>query len=148
MKYQILFIIFLVVAASCSSNKKIVVNEKQETTLCDEMILLSKPIDSLRMDHYTIDSLRIKDQCLEMVVSYGGGCGDAMFELYYTNHIMESMPPQAILYLSFTDNDPCRSIVTKKLKFNLSPYQKYYDRGGIYFKIADTDKSILYQLPK
>lgn len=111
------------------------------------MILLEKPSDSLRFDHYGIDSLYIKDQCMEVVVNYSGGCGESEFKLYYTNRIMESMPPKTVLYLTFEDNDPCRSIVRKGLKFSLEPFKRF-DDGGIYFKIYGTDKSVLYQVPK
>ena len=110
--------------------------------------MLEKPADSLRIDFYEIDSLSIKDHCLEILVNYGGGCGGARFELYYTNQVLESMPPQIVLHLAFIDNDPCRSIVQKKLKFNLEPFKRFADRGGIYFKIAGTEKSVLYQIPK
>jgi hypothetical protein len=81
-------------------------------------------------------------------VSYGGGCGEADFDLYLSNRIMESMPPKTLLYLTFNDQDPCRSIVKKKLKFSLKPLKKFADRGGIYLKIAGTEKSVLYQIPK
>ena len=147
MKIPIILLLSAFVVAGCKTNKP-AADGGQTQSACREMMMLEKPLDSLRFDHYTIDSIAIREQCLEIVVSYGGGCGDATFDLYLTNRVMESMPPKTVLYLTFTDNDACRSIVKKKLKFNLKPYKRFADRGGIYLKIAGTDKSVLYQIPK
>lgn len=148
MRIFLLVASFCFIITSCSSSKKVVENKQVDLLECQEMILLKEPLESLSFDHYYIDSVMINNQCLDFVVNYGGGCGEARFELYYGNELMESMPPKTVIYLSFEDIDPCRSIVTKKLSFNLSPFKKYADRGGIYFKIHGSDKSILYQIPK
>lgn len=148
MRIVLLVVVFYFTLLSCSTSKKVVESKQEPNLECQKMILLEEPVDSLRFDHYEIDSVMIKDQCLDFVVNYGGGCGEASFELYYGNEIMESIPPETVIYLSLEDNDPCRSIVTKKLSFSLSTFKKYADRGGIYFKIHGSDKSILYQIPK
>lgn len=147
MRCSILLISTIITLAACSTNKETAKTD-QINTSCIEMMLLEKPLDSLRFDHYTIDSLSIKDQCLEILVNYGGGCGEANFELYLSDRIMESMPPKTVLYLTFEDKDPCRSNVQKKLRYSLKPLKKYADRGGIHLKIAGTEKSVLYQIPK
>ncbi len=147
MRFSILLLSTVLIVAACTTKKQ-TAKTNQLNTSCIEMVLLEKPLDSLRFDHYTIDSLTIKDQCLEILVNYGGGCGEANFELYLSDRIMESMPPKTVLYLTFEDKDPCRSIVQKKLQYSLKPLKKYADRGGIHLKIAGTEKSVLYQIPK
>lgn len=147
MRFSIIILSIILIAAACGTNKEAAKTDQNKTT-CQEMILLEVPLDSLRFDHYTIDSLTIKDHCLEILVSYGGGCGDAKFDLYLSDRVMESMPPKTVLYLTFDDKDPCRSIVQNKLRYNLKPLKKFADRGGIYLKIAGTEKSVLYQVPK
>lgn len=147
MRFSLLFFLAVFFLAACTTKKEIAKTD-QNQIVCSEMVLLEKPLDSLRFDHYSIDSLTIKDHCLEIMVSYGGGCGEANFDLYLSDRIMESMPPKTILYLTFEDNDPCRSIVKKKLKYSLKPLKKFADRGGIHLKIAGTERSVLYQIPK
>lgn len=147
MRYSILFLSIILIVAACSASKK-TANNNQTRTTCQEMKLLEVPLDSLRFDYFTIDSLFIKDECLEIKVNYGGGCGEANFDLYLSDRIMESMPPKTLIYLTFNDQDPCRSIVQKKLRYSLKPLKRFADRGGIYLKIAGTEKSVLYQIPK
>jgi len=113
MRYLLLFFLAIVITASCSTKKQSANTNQPKTSDCKEMIMLEKPVDSLRIDFYDIDSLNIID-----------------------------------LHLALTDNDPCRSIVQKKLTFSLEPFKRFADRGGIYFKIAGTEKSVLYQIPK
>lgn len=145
MKQIFFFLISLIFIASCITNRQ---TAKTQTAECNSIKLLKSPSDSLRIDPYDIDSLKIVDDCLGIYVSYGGGCGNADFGLYLTDRIMESMPPKTVLYLAFADDDPCRSIETKKLTFSLEPFKRYAEGGGIYLKIAGTDKSILYQISK
>ncbi|MEJ2595835.1 MAG: hypothetical protein P8100_12090 [bacterium] len=110
------------------------------------MDLLDTSPDSLRMDPFQIDSLRIEEQCLDIFVSYGGGCGEVRFNMYYTQKVQHSFPPQTTLYLAFEDNDHCRAIERKKLTFDLSPLSNYADNGGIWLNIAmEGQHRILYQ---
>ncbi len=148
MRFLLLILLTTFLLTACSTKKQSANTNQPKTSDCKEMIMLEKPADSHRIDFYDIDSLSIKDYCLEILVNYGGGCGEARFDLYYTNQVLESMPPQTVLHLAFEDNDPCRSIVQKKLTFSLEPFKRFADRGGIYFKIAGTEKSVLYQIPK
>ena len=95
------------------------------------------------MDPFDVDSMTIDGDCLNVFVHYGGGCGEANFELYYTQIVAQSMPPQTSLQLSFEDNDNCRSIVSRRLFFDLEPFSDYANNGGIYLLIAG--KRVLYQ---
>jgi len=145
MKKTILFITILFLVTACSTNRQ---NTKTKTSDCINIQLLKTSADSLRIDYYVIDSLKIVDDCLEVFVNYSGGCGNASFDLFYTNRIMESIPPKTVLYLAFTDDDPCRNIETKKLTFSLDPFKRFADHLGIYLKIAGTDKEIFYKYLK
>ena len=130
--------------AACGNTKKIA--EKSASRLCVAIDLLESSPDSLRVDHFTIDSLAIADDCLEVYVSYGGGCGDVSFNLYRTMLVQNSFPPQTNLYFSFEDNDHCRAIERKKLVFSLKPFREYADTGGIWFNVAGGGgQRILYQ---
>ena len=90
-------------------------------------------------------SFSVVGDVLEVFVSYGGGCGEADFEMYYTQRVMNSMPPQTVIYLGFTDSDPCRSIVTKKLTFSLEPFRIMAENGGIWLILGGSDLRQLYK---
>jgi hypothetical protein len=104
---------------------------------CEDLLLLESAVDSLRIDPFTIDSAFISGNCLDVYVQYGGGCGEVDFQLYYTQVVAQSMPPQTVLYLECKDDDPCRSIVTRKLSFELGPFKKAASTGGIVFILED-----------
>jgi hypothetical protein len=148
MKKIFLFLFLILILSACNTNKQVITSDKQIPEKGEKIKVLGVPVDSLRIDPYVIDSLKIIDDRLEIIVNYSGGCGEANFDLYRTNRILESMPPKTVLYLAFTDNDPCRSIETKRLIFDLEPFKRFADRGGIYLKISGTNKVAFYNIPK
>lgn len=130
---------------SCHTSKKATDAESNMVVFCESMTYNSQPVNNISTDYYTIDTLFIVDNCLNIWVSYGGGCGDADFTLYYTNRVMESMPPKTSLLLQLTDNDPCRAIVRQKLFYNLSFFEEYANRDGILLKLSGKGESVLYK---
>ena len=143
----ILFVIAVVfIVFSSSHSKKVAATSNKELNICVSMELLKKPVDSLRMDPLQIDSLALNKNCLDVYVSYGGGCGEVRFNMFYTNIVLNSFPPQTTIYLEFEDNDHCRSIVNKKLTFNMEPFLENAKNGGIWIQIANEKESrILYR---
>ena len=113
---------------------------------CMEMLFLEQPAKDLKSDFFEIDSLNINGNCLEIVVNYGGGCGDADFNLYYSDSITERMPPETKFYLVLKDDDPCRSIVHKKLKYSLEFYKDVAKNSGIYLHVSGKEEPVLYYL--
>lgn len=141
-------LIFLAVSLSlffpgCKSSKSAANSNPAKQIECEEMLLLADSPESIRADHYSIDSLSIQNNCLEIYVNYGGGCGDANFKLYYTQTVAQSMPPQTSIFLGFEDEDPCRSIIRKRLSYHLEPFKKTSAAGGIYLMLGD--ERILYE---
>ncbi len=135
-----------VLLASCNTSKKIVEKKNADMdNICNSMTFNSQPVSKLSSDYYTIDTLFIVDNCLNMWVSYSGGCGNADFKLYYTDRMVTSMPPKTTLRLQLTDNDPCRAIIQQKLYFNISFFDDYAKKTGILLKFAGSNKSILYK---
>ncbi|MFK5856693.1 MAG: hypothetical protein QM503_11225 [Bacteroidota bacterium] len=145
MRYLIVIATLIIFLSSCNVSKKI---EKQADTsadICESMTYNSMPVDKIATDYYSIDTIFIVDNCLNIWVSYSGGCGNSDFILYYTDRIKESMPPKTTLRLQLTDDDPCRAIVQQKLFYNLSYFEDYAEKNGILFKLAGSEKSILYK---
>lgn len=147
MKWRTVISLVLVITLcnSCSSSKKSAQNKDKAEEICEAMTYNSRPVNNIATDHYTIDSLFIIGNCLNIWASFSGGCGAFEFKLLYSNKVMESMPPKTNLLLQLTDNDPCRAIVQQKLFFNLSFFDEYADKDGILLNLAGTEKCVLYK---
>ena len=140
--FQISFIITILLT-SCITSKK--TEDTNNDTACESMTYNSSPVNNISTDYYQIDTVFINNDCLNIWVSYSGGCGDADFKLYYSDRVKQSYPPQASLRLQLIDNDPCRAIVQQKLFYNLSFFEDNAIEGGIIFNIVDYDKKIMYK---
>ena len=140
----LIFAFSIILISSCNTSKKAVKNKDNADDICKSMTFTDQPVSNISTDYYTIDSLFIINDCLNIWVSYGGGCGDADFKLYYSERIMTSMPPQTSLLLQLTDDDPCRAIVQQKLFFNISFFSEDAKKDGILLNLAGSDKSVMY----
>ena len=127
-----IFIIVLGITSwSCKGSKKVTEAENNGNDAVVKVLLYNKPLDSLKTDYFNIDSISLKDQTLLVYVTYSGGCGDATFEMYYVPQLMNVMPHRSNMALKLTDNDPCREIVSKKLAYDVSVFNKEAQTGGI-----------------
>lgn len=92
----------------------------------------------------TIKYMEIEDDILTLAISYSGGCAEHEFELISNGAYAKSYPPQLTLFLRHDDKeDRCRSIVDKKLNFNLKPVQ-YPGTGQVVLKFNNTKEYIHY----
>ena len=138
------FLFILWTVSACKSSKKVSATDTKPKDTVKQLILYEKPMDSLTTDYYDIDSVAVEGQKLKVFVNYGGGCGEADFEMYYQPQKILVMPHRAYLFLKLTDNDPCRSIVTKELQFDLSVMDKEAKTGGIVLQLGE--EKILYKM--
>ena len=132
----ILIIALGITTWSCKGTKKM--TESNSDTV-NEIVLSNKPLDSLKTDYFSIDSVSINNQILFVYVNYSGGCGDVKFEMFYTPQIMTVMPHSRNLALKLTDNDPCREIIQKKLAYDLSVFDKEARTGGVIININNSE---------
>jgi hypothetical protein len=62
----------------------------------------------------------VDGDCLQLKISYSGGCKEHEFDLYWSGDWDKTKPPVAHLYLSHNANgDNCEAIKTQKLGFSL-----------------------------
>ncbi len=124
-------------------------NEKQTASIydCKSLILSDVPFRELKTDYFELLTARIEEDCLQVVVSYSGGCGTVDFSLYHTQQIMKSMPPQTNIFLSLNDNDPCRELVQDTLWFDLSPFASHAGAEGIMLRLNQYEETLLYKYP-
>ena len=145
---KLLFLFALLFLFSCHAQKEATKQQNQKSEIvCKPMLLLTEEAKVEESDFFNLDSLAITNKYLEVFVSYSGGCGEADFEIYHTNMVMHSMPPQTVLLLNFKDNDPCRAIIRDTLYFDLLPFHELAASGGIWLKFRDSDKKVLYKGP-
>jgi len=145
MRKLLFILITTLIAVSCGTSRKGTTEENAIPEPCEAIIFIDKPYTEVETDYYSLDSLFIENGCLNIWVSYGGGCGDAEFTLYYNNIVLESFPPKANLMLKLKDEDNCRAIVQQKLYYDLSFFNDYAVGGGINLKLAGIDNSVMYK---
>lgn len=151
MKYIALLIILIIATLStlsCRLKKSTATRDATEAVneqFCQPMVFQEDPFLPVASDLYDLVTAWIEDDCINLVVSYSGGCGTVDFQLHYDRQLMKSNPPQTSLFLAFADNDPCRAIVHDTLKFSLSPLNEYNFGDGLILNISGHEQNLLYQ---
>lgn len=136
--------ILAITITSCKPGKKINESQKSSPEPCEPITFTNDLYENIETDYYSVDSIFIDNNCLNIWVNYSGGCGDSEFKLLYNNKIMKSMPPQTNLMLHFTDNDNCRALVQQKLYYDLSFFEEYANNGGIKLRMMGINSTIMY----
>ena len=144
-QFLILIFISITLLLSCRSVKKTAATEDVTNDVCESMTYTVQQFSDIDSDYYSLDSIFVVNNCLNIWVSYSGGCGDAEFSLYYTNKVMESIPPKSNLLLQLIDNDDCRAIVQQKLFYNLNFFEEYAKKDGITLRFAGIGESVFYK---
>lgn len=73
-------------------------------------------------EDYTIRSIQVVDDCLEVQIQSSGCSGDTWkVELIDSGNVAESNPEQRYLKISFTNTELCDAVISKSFSFDLSP---------------------------
>ncbi len=81
-------------------------------------------------DALEFQQVRIVGDMLEATVSHGGGCAEHSYALVFSNVFLESLPVQMRGLLSHdAKGDPCRALLTRTLRFDLTPLKEAYRAG-------------------
>jgi hypothetical protein len=91
---------------------------------CDS-ILFDHTYDTLPRDEFVINYAKIEDDCLEINVSYSGGCKDHEFILAKIDPWCGTppIPPTTLELRHNANNDMCEAYLTNSVFFNLIPLQ-------------------------
>lgn len=137
----ILFTLLLlgVLLNACKGTKKTAKADQLSAYTGDKIILFDKPLDSLQTDYFDIDSIAMREQTLFVYVTYGGGCGDVEFEMFYRPQLMTVMPHRKNLALKLSDDDPCRELIQKELTYDLSVFNEEAKAGGVLLSIGKNE---------
>lgn len=81
-------------------------------------------------DPVTIHAVEVKNDSLELTVSFGGGCRDHVFMLLTDAAWMESYPVQVGARLAHdAKGDACKALLSRVLRFDLSPLKAAYNES-------------------
>ena len=117
-------------------------------------VIITEDADDSRWpsDPVNINAAEVKGDSLWMTVSFGGGCRGHSFLLLADGAWMESYPVQTGVRLSHEDNnDTCKALVTRLLKWDLVPLKEAYARaygptpGIIRINLRGSGSSVLYK---
>jgi hypothetical protein len=115
-------------------------------------VVLSEDASAWRHDPYSFQWLRVTADTLEVAVQYGGGCAAHDFTLVVSPVFMESYPVQMTGSLAHdARGDPCRAIVGRQLRFDLSPLKEAYRRAygiesdTIILHVSSWPESVVYR---
>ncbi len=106
---------------------------------CWHIIPADNLYDSFTQRGLNINNAEIIDNCLEISVFYGCGCGSVYMNLFSK---WETVDDKKVLYLipDFLDYDLCRAGCPKKISFDISPYTEKYPKP---FKLIIGDYEFL-----
>jgi len=149
-KLSVLILITLSVLPSCVSKKLNTVSEAITHVVDLKLIEPSAseiPYREIDSDPFHIDDIKVIDDKLRVVVSYGGGCGSVNWQVFYNNLVRKSFPPQTDFLLTLNDEDPCRSIVIDTLHISLGQVESMARAGGVVIRLLPSEDTIHYALP-
>ncbi|MXV76129.1 hypothetical protein F4Z99_17880 [Candidatus Poribacteria bacterium] len=109
--------------------------------------------DRFGTDAYTLNSVTITDDTLNISVSYSGGCEAHQFTLVVSEEFLESFPVQLQVSIAHNANgDTCEAYPTENYRFDLTPiktmYQAAYrqEAGTIILRLKDApDGELVYE---
>ena len=152
MRKVILGAFILMTIYSCKT-KQPIVKEEDGLGMMQEMltgnegfITVDKAyVGPAKGDAFTIAEMNVKGDSLHISVQYSGGCQNHTFEMITHGNMLKSLPPQMPLFLEHKANgDNCRSLLTKKLVFDLKPLRTQSGKKMKVFVNDDKTKMVEY----
>lgn len=75
--------------------------------------------------------------CLELTLSYTGGCEEHHFELVSDGSILESSPPIIILGLIHDNQDLCDALITESITVDILSFPEIESISPVFIKFKD-----------
>ena len=142
MKKIIIITSLIIIAIACGNSKKM---SKKNSVIVQPVILTNDFSSYARESSETqIINAVVVDSILTLNVSYNGGCKDHDFQLLGSKMIQKSLPPiRGIMLVHNANNDDCRELIERELKFNVSDFK--YPQGDIMLNLQGYKSKILYK---
>lgn len=128
MRHLVLLLVVLASAAGCGRLSSEPPPDAAQMSGADfQVARLDRDLSGWPADRLEFQQVRITGDVLEATVSYGGGCAEHTFALVFANVFLESLPVQMRGLLSHdARGDPCRALLTRTLRFDLTPLKEAY----------------------
>lgn len=95
-------------------------------------------------DKIFINNARIEEDCLYIEIGASGCSGDSWeINLYATEEILESFPPQRNMRLSLKNDEMCQAFFTRELIFDISNLKT--NGSELQLNLTDFEDSLLYK---
>ncbi|MDY0076623.1 MAG: hypothetical protein RBR87_05030 [Bacteroidales bacterium] len=142
---RFLILLSLLLILGCSNSRQLAKTEEAvNVCLPVHKVESYEGIDS---DFFEVQEVFVNDNCLNVILTYEGGCGEVSYQVFYNDIAEESYPTQVFLKLKFTDNDPCRAIETDTISIDLSWFESMARSGGLQIGLAGNPQQVTYALP-
>ncbi len=121
--FSSLLFLFGILLSGCNKSQDVTIDSPLPST-CDTPVVVDADLyENAPADEFQFQSVIIDGSCLKVIVRYGGGCEEVVFQLIDASAIMESFPIQRNIRLSLEDNDQCKALITQELFYDLTPLQ-------------------------
>lgn len=92
-------------------------------SVCNQITIVDNSLfTNAQTEDYTINSIQVVDDCLEVQIQSSGCSGDTWkVDLIDSGNVAESNPEQRYLKISFTSTELCDAVISKAFSFDLSP---------------------------
>lgn len=140
-----LILLSISLTLSCSNSKKVSKSENQNNNCLP--VQMVEDYEGINSDLFEVEEVFVNDNCLNVILTYGGGCGEVNYEVFYNDVVLQSFPPQVFLKLKFTDNDPCRAIEMDTIRIDLSRFESMARAGGLQIGLGGSMPQATYALP-
>jgi len=138
MKSSLFIALVCLLSLNCSS-------DDDSHTTCDDVTVLSEDdYHNAYSDEFTITSLEINNDCLEIIFN-SAGCDGSTWELKLidSESVDFSNPPQRNIILHLKNEEMCEALITKAITFDISNLQ--IEGHEVQLNITNSDQAILYE---
>jgi heat shock protein HslJ len=108
---------------------------------CRPVINDRTTFDALQSDDFDLLEVNALDQCLELLIGYGGGCKGIGVALIGSGDYAESEPPQLAVKIIVEDNDNCEAYIQEYFYFDVTDLQ-YEGSDALILNIAGWNEQV------
>ncbi len=114
---------------------------KMSEDTCQPVINDRSAFNTLESDEFDLLEVNVLDNCLELLIGYGGGCKGIGVAVIGGEDYAESEPPQLAMKVVVEDNDHCEAYIREYFYFDLTDLQ-YPGSDELILNIKDWDSEV------
>lgn len=94
-------------------------------------------------DEFTIHHVTFYNDSMHILVDYGGGCGEADFDLLAKESYTAAAPTTRELKLCLDKDDDCEALLQREVSFDLTPIQES-GQDSLLINLHGFDETVTY----